>query len=120
MNDPPLLRSEYLLYSEDIRSFRIELEGLDIDVLKKILRDYSENNVYSIWETVCPRDFVQHIISESDRENICLCIMFILHECGCIYQEEWDWATIALRHDLEKYQRNNHILFDPTLWEDMI
>jgi len=43
-----------------------------------------------------------------------------LHECGCIYQEEWDLATIALRHDLEKYQRNNHILFNPTLWEDMI
>ncbi len=39
MNDPPLLRSEYLLHSEDIRSFRIELEGLEIDILKKILRN---------------------------------------------------------------------------------
>lgn len=120
MNEPHLLRADYLLSSEDNLSVRNELQGLNIDLLKKILRDYSENNVYSVWESAFPRDFIQHILSELDRERICLYIMFILNECGCIYQEEWDSAAMALRQDLEKYQRNNHSLFDPTLWEDMV
>jgi len=119
MNESDLLRSDYFLFSEDVRSFRNELQRLNMSHLKKILRDYSENNVYSIWEFSISREFIQHILSRSDRNLIGVCIMFILNECGCIYEEEWGWAATALQQDLEKYQLNNEILFDPTLWEDI-
>jgi len=119
MDASHLSRSDYFLSHDDVQSFRNALQSLNISLLKKILRDYSENNVYSVCESSISRNLINSILSGSDRDRICVCIMTILDKCGCIYQEEWEWAATGLQQDLEKYQLNEDILFDPTLWEDI-